>query len=171
MVFISVKSTIFSLIVTVSLIMQYTCLYSSTVHPVIFLQWLSSVTRYFELHSQSIAEYENEVIPKIHVTAEDLLWYLSTEEFSEYHQHWNILTPTPGHAGTMVTQHPAAGRWLIHPGRSNPYHCRMNISEYTTLHDENTNLQSKIHLHKEHINVIKHSYIKSKCKQWHRYLK
>ena len=43
---------------------------------------VSSVTRYFDLYSQSIAEYENEDIPKIHLIAEEPPWDPSTNEFS-----------------------------------------------------------------------------------------
>ena len=42
------------------------------VHPLIILLQLSSVMSYFDLYSPSTAEHENEVSPKIHLTAEDL---------------------------------------------------------------------------------------------------
>ena len=42
----------------------------NTVHSLIILLQLSSVTSYFEVYLLSIAEYKNEDIPKIHLTAE-----------------------------------------------------------------------------------------------------
>ena len=41
------------------------------------------MTSYFDVYTPSIAEYENEDIPKIHLTAEELPWDPSTEEYSE----------------------------------------------------------------------------------------
>ena len=38
-------------------------------HPLIILLQLSGVTSYFDMYSLSIAEYEDEEIPKIHLTA------------------------------------------------------------------------------------------------------
>ena len=44
---------------------------------------LSSVTSYFDVYSPRIAEYENEDIPKIHLTTEEPPWDPSTNEYSE----------------------------------------------------------------------------------------
>ena len=43
-------------------------------HPLTILHQLSSVTNYFDVYSQSIAEYENEDIPKFHLTTEVPPW-------------------------------------------------------------------------------------------------
>ena len=52
-------------------------------HPLIILLQLSGVTSYFDVYSPSVAEYENVVIPKFHLTAEEPPWYPSTNEYSE----------------------------------------------------------------------------------------
>ena len=44
---------------------------------------LSRVTSYFDVYSPSIAKYENEEIPKIHLTAGEHPWEQSTKEYSE----------------------------------------------------------------------------------------
>ena len=44
---------------------------------------LSGVTSYFEVFSPSIADYEDEDIPKIHLTVEEPPWDPSTSEYSE----------------------------------------------------------------------------------------
>ena len=51
-----------------------------TAHPCIIQLQLSGVTSYFGEYSLSIAEYQNEDIPKIHLTAEEPLWDPSTNE-------------------------------------------------------------------------------------------
>ena len=51
----------------------------NTVHLLIFLLQLNGVTSY----SLSIAEYENEDIPKIYLTAEETPWDPSMNEYSE----------------------------------------------------------------------------------------
>ena len=43
-------------------------------HLLIFLLQLHFVTSYIDLYSPSIAEYENEDIPTIHLTAEEPPW-------------------------------------------------------------------------------------------------
>ena len=45
------------------------------------------MTSYFDVHSPSIAEYENENIPKIHLTAEETPWNPSMNEYSERETH------------------------------------------------------------------------------------
>ena len=47
-----------------------------TAHLLIVLFQLSSVTNDLDVYSPSIAEYENEDIPKIHFTVEELPWDL-----------------------------------------------------------------------------------------------
>ena len=54
-----------------------------TTHPLIILPQFSIVTSYFDVYSPSIADYENEGIPKIHLTAKKELWDPSTSECSE----------------------------------------------------------------------------------------
>ena len=51
-------------------------------HPLIILLQMSSDTSYFDVYSPSIAEYENDDILKIHLTAEEPPWDLSTNEYS-----------------------------------------------------------------------------------------
>ena len=46
---------------------------------------LQGTTSYFDMHSQSITEYENEKVPKIYLAAEKPAWNPSTEEYSERH--------------------------------------------------------------------------------------
>ena len=53
-------------------------------HPLFIQLQLSSTARYFDVYSLSIAEYENEEIPKIHITAEELPLDPSIEEYSEH---------------------------------------------------------------------------------------
>ena len=38
-------------------------------YPLIIWLWLSGVTSYFDVHYPNIADYENEDIPKIHITS------------------------------------------------------------------------------------------------------
>ena len=52
-------------------------------HPLIIPLKLSSITSYFDVYSPSIAEYEDEDIPKIHLTVEEPSWDPSTSEYSE----------------------------------------------------------------------------------------
>ena len=52
-------------------------------NPLIILLKLSSITSYFDVYSPIIAEYEDEEIPKIHLTAEEPPWDPSTSENSE----------------------------------------------------------------------------------------
>ena len=52
-------------------------------HLLIILLQLSSVTSYFDMCSPNVAEYENDDIPKIHLTADEPPWDLSTNEYSE----------------------------------------------------------------------------------------
>ena len=52
-------------------------------HPLIILLQLSNGASYFDVHSMSKAEYENEDIPKIHFTAEEPPWDPSTNEYSD----------------------------------------------------------------------------------------
>ena len=49
----------------------------------IILLWLSSVTSYLNVYSLSAAEYEDEDIPKIHLTSEEPPWYSSTIKYSD----------------------------------------------------------------------------------------
>ena len=55
----------------------------NTAHLIIILLQLSSVTSYFDVYSPSVREYENEDIPKIHLTAEKNPWDPSTSEYSD----------------------------------------------------------------------------------------
>ena len=55
----------------------------SITHPLIISLQLSGVTSYFDVHSPIIAEYKNEDILKIHLTAEEPPWDPSTKEHSE----------------------------------------------------------------------------------------
>ena len=55
----------------------------NTTQPLIIQLKLSGATSYFDVYSLSIAEYENEDIPKIHLTVEEPPWDLSTIEYSE----------------------------------------------------------------------------------------
>ena len=52
-------------------------------HPLIIPLQSSSVTSYFDVYSPSVAQYENEDIPKILLTAEEPPWDPSTNEYSE----------------------------------------------------------------------------------------
>ena len=45
------------------------------------------MSSYFDVYSLSIAEYENEDIPMIHLTVEELPWDSSTNEYSERETH------------------------------------------------------------------------------------
>ena len=47
----------------------------------IILLQLSSVTSHFDVYSLSITEYENDDIPKIHLTVEESPWYPSANEY------------------------------------------------------------------------------------------
>ena len=51
-------------------------------HPLV-INLQCCLTKYFDIHSPSIAEYKNEDIPKIHLTVEEPPWDSSTEEYSE----------------------------------------------------------------------------------------
>ena len=50
--------------------------------PLIILLQLSSKTSYFDVYSLSVAEYENEDILKIHLTAEEPTWDPSTNGYT-----------------------------------------------------------------------------------------
>ena len=52
-------------------------------HLLIIPLQLSSVTSYFDMYFPSVAEYENEDIPKIHLTVEESPWDPSMNEYSE----------------------------------------------------------------------------------------
>ena len=52
-------------------------------HPLIIPLQLCGVTSYFDVFSPSIAEYEDEDIPKIHLTAEESSWDLSASKYSQ----------------------------------------------------------------------------------------
>ena len=52
-------------------------------HLLIIPLQLSSVTSYFDIFSPIIADYEDEEIPKIHLTTEEPPWDPSTSEYSE----------------------------------------------------------------------------------------
>ena len=54
-----------------------------TAHLLIILLQLSGVTSYFNVFSPSVAKYENDDIPKIHLTVEEPPWHPSTSEHSE----------------------------------------------------------------------------------------
>ena len=49
-------------------------------HSLIIILKLSSVTSYFDVYTPSIAKYENEEIPKIHLTVEEPPWDTSKSE-------------------------------------------------------------------------------------------
>ena len=55
---------------------------SDTAHLLIIPLQLSGVTSYFDVYNLSITAYENKDIPKIQLTAEELPWDPSTEEYS-----------------------------------------------------------------------------------------
>ena len=57
------------------------------IHPLIFSLQLSRVTSYFYVYSPSIAEYESDDIPKIHLTADEPQWDPSTNEYLEQGTH------------------------------------------------------------------------------------
>ena len=52
-------------------------------HPIIIPLQLSRVTIHLDVYSPSISETENEDIPKIHLTAEELPWDPSTNKYLE----------------------------------------------------------------------------------------
>ena len=52
-------------------------------HLLIILLQLSGVTSYFDVNSLNVSEYENEDIPKIHLTAKEFPWDSLTNEYSE----------------------------------------------------------------------------------------
>ena len=56
-------------------------------HPLIIPLLLSCVTSYFDVYSLNIAEHKNKDILKMHLTAEELPWDQSTEEYSEHETH------------------------------------------------------------------------------------
>ena len=45
---------------------------------------LSDVNSHFDVYSPSVAEYENEQVPKIHITAEEPPWDQAISEYSEW---------------------------------------------------------------------------------------
>ena len=53
------------------------------IHPLIIPLQLSGVTSYFDVYSLSVAGYENNEVPKIHLTAEEPYWDPSMNEYSE----------------------------------------------------------------------------------------
>ena len=55
--------------------------------PLIILLWLSSMTSYCDVYFLSIAEYKNEHVPKIDLTAKEPQWDPSREEYSEKESH------------------------------------------------------------------------------------
>ena len=61
---------------------EFTDAFDAT-HPLIILLQLNGVMSYFDVYSLSVAEYENEDIPKIYLTTEKLQWGPSTNEYSE----------------------------------------------------------------------------------------
>ena len=61
---------------------QLTDPFNASYLPIIPFQ-LSNATSCFDVYSSSIAEYEDEEIPKIHLTAEEPSWDPSTNEHSE----------------------------------------------------------------------------------------
>ena len=52
----------------------------NAVHPPIISLQLSDVTSYFDVYSSSVAEYENEEIPKVYLIVEEPPWDPSTNE-------------------------------------------------------------------------------------------
>ena len=52
-------------------------------HSLIISLPFSRNTSYFDVYSPSVTEYENDNIPKIHLTAEEPPWDPSTNEYSE----------------------------------------------------------------------------------------
>ena len=54
-----------------------------TAHLLIIPPQFGGVTSHFDVYSPSIAEYENEEIPRTHLTADELPWDQSTNEYSE----------------------------------------------------------------------------------------
>ena len=52
-------------------------------HLLIIMLQFSGVTSSFDVYSLSLAEYENEDMPKIHLTAEEPSWDPSTSEYSD----------------------------------------------------------------------------------------
>ena len=52
-------------------------------YPLIISLWSSGVTSYFDMYFPSVSEYENDDIPKTHLTAEEPPWAPSTSEYSE----------------------------------------------------------------------------------------
>ena len=62
-------------------------------HLLIILQKLSSIAIYFDMYSPSITEYEDEEIPKIHLTMEEPPWDPSTSEYSEQKLNKEPLRP------------------------------------------------------------------------------
>ena len=79
------------------------------VHPLIIPLQLSGATSYFDVYSSSIAEYENDYIPKIHLTAEEPPWVASTNEYSERetsmldHQSQISIPPTVARGPVFVS--------------------------------------------------------------------
>ena len=55
----------------------------NTAHPLIIPLQLSGVTSYFDVYSPSVTDYENDNIPKIHLTAEECPWDPLTSDYSE----------------------------------------------------------------------------------------
>ena len=65
---------------------------------------LTSVTSYSAVYSTSIAEYENEDIPKIHLTAKEPPWDPSTNEYSERFNDRSDQYPCNNSKGTSIFQ-------------------------------------------------------------------
>ena len=65
--------------------------YLNAAHPLMISLQLQEITSYFDVHSQSITENDNEDIPKIHFTADKPPWDPSTEEYSERDSYYRTL--------------------------------------------------------------------------------
>ena len=55
----------------------------NTAHPFIILLQLSGVSSFFDAYSSNMAEYMNDDISMIHLTAEENLWDPSTKKYSD----------------------------------------------------------------------------------------
>ena len=86
------------------------------IHPLIILLQLNGVTIYFDVYFPSVAEYENDDIPKIHLTVEEPPWDPSMNEYSEKE------TQMIDHQGQISSCHSSKGTsicqcfYLILPG-------------------------------------------------------
>ena len=76
-------------------------------HTLIITLQLSGVTSYFDVHSASMAEYKNENIPKIHLTAEEPPLDPSTSEYSDLNVRSSRSHHYPCHSskGTSICQY------------------------------------------------------------------